>query len=457
MIHRRSIWLSCLLLASPLCQGQTNLFKGFKKNNKEGLIDDVPTAKLSNNQKIPLVGLGVGNLQVNLVEDMIYQGLKADHKIRLIDTAHASYNEDKVAKGIVAGVQRFKDSEKLEGKVQVHVVTKIWYTHLGSGRTKLSVHESLEAFKPAIMDENVDLKVHFLIHWPRCYEGIPWMKCEEEERALPQKVKDAGPPPQDDKDNAWKQTWKALEDIYNSNDYPVIAGIGVSNFSGDDLDELMNIAKVKPHIMQMNVWSLLNDPHLVDLCNKNDVHMQVFNVMNGIVNRAFVAPHAHHHMLMVANDITKNELPADALAVSGSQVVLKWLIQFGISIIPRTTNLDRLSENSAVSLARIPDLTEDHMEIVAHAMEALLSGNDMEEDAHVKVTFHAKNQDMFLYWFHGAEKEKQISYIGIGEAFEEKTHPKHTFRVYNAYDPDIYHDHTVQGNYGDHEHVHVEL
>jgi diketogulonate reductase-like aldo/keto reductase len=455
-------------------------FTGGKNNNDndEDIMGDMPATTLSNRVKFPLSGLGVGNLQPDLVEQMVSEGLHADRRTRLIDTAHASHNEKAVAKGIVSGVKHFLDTKYGDGgagvrkkqqpqhhKVQVHVVTKIWYTYLGYERTKLSVQESLDALEEAILDESVDLKVHFLLHWPRCYSGISWMNCEGEEQDLPEDVKRVGPPPHLDKDNAWKQSWKALEDMYQSGAYPELASIGVSNFSGDDLEELIALAKVQPHILQMNVWSLLNDPHLVDLCNRDGIHMQVYNVMNGIVNQERKAPHAHHHLLLVANVITKSELSAsmdqgtelDQAPVTAAEVVLKWLTQMGISVIPRTSHISRLGENSAVSLARIPPLSDEHLETVAQAMEALLSGTDLDKDVHVNVTFHAKNNDMFLYWFNSDGTEKQISYIGKGESFQESTHPKHLFRIYNAYNPEIYHDYTVTGTYGDHDHVHVEL
>jgi diketogulonate reductase-like aldo/keto reductase len=284
------------------------------------------------------------------------------------------------------------------------------------------------------------------------------MNCEQEENDLPAAVKKAGPSPLLDKDNAWKESWKALEDMYNSGDYPAMAGIGVSNFSGEEAHTLVQMARVQPHIIQMNVWSLLNDPRLVNICKRNNIHIQVFNVMNRILGNARATPHAYHHVLMVANQLGK-DCPEDFPTISAAQVVLKWLVQYGISVLPRTSNLNRLMENSAVSLSKIPDLSEEHLEVVAHAVEAMLSGNDLEEDVHVKVTFHAKNQDMFLYFFPGPteETEKQITYIAKGDSFEESTHPKHTFRMYNAYDPDVYHDYTVEGSYGDHDHIHVEL
>ena len=351
-----------LLLSTQLVvvvEGKTKLFGMFGKEgghgDHDGLIDDIPTTTLSDDVKFPLVGVGVGNLQHDLVTSTIEDALQGDHRIRLIDTAHGSNNEKLVATGIVNGVHKFldmknKDKKKNEkvNQVQVHVVTKIWYTYLGYERTKRSVQESLDALEDAILDEAVDLNVHFLIHWPRCYDGIPWMNCEQEENALPDDIKRLGPPPHLDKENSWKQSWKALEDMFtNTKEYPMISSIGVSNFGGEDLQELLYISKIQPHLLQMNVWSLLNDPNLVNLCNKHNIHMQVYNVMNGIVNRGNVAPHAAHHLSMVANEITKKDILSasmdqgediDQTPVTSSQIVLKWLIQMSISIIPRTTN-----------------------------------------------------------------------------------------------------------------------
>jgi diketogulonate reductase-like aldo/keto reductase len=448
------VMLNSLLLC-PLCKG--GLFGGFKKE-KGGLVDDVPTAPLSNDKLIPLIGLGVGNLLAAKVENMIYEGLKGGNRIRLIDTAHVSHNEELVAKGITSGVKNLKDSEKIEGPVQVHVVTKIWYTHLGYERTKLSIRESLGALDEAVKDPDVDLKVHFLIHWPQCYSGVEWMNCEQEENDLPEEIKQAGPAPHLNKENAWKESWKALEDMYTSGDYPALASIGVSNFKGEDMDSLMKVARVKPHLIQINVWSLLNDPRLVDLCNRSKIHIQVFDVMKGVLGRASDAPHANHHLLMVADHIEK-EFPEDHAPVTTAQVVLKWLVQYGISVIPRTSNLDRLQQNSAVSLSTIPDLSEERLEIVGHAVESMLSGNDEEDDVHVTVTFHAKNQDMVLFYYPGptAEDELMIAYIKQGDSFQDSTHPRHSFRLYSADDPHVYHDHTVQGAYGEHHHVHVDL
>ena len=90
---------------------------------------------------VDLVGLGVGNMEPDVVSAIISHGLKDDKNIRLIDTAHVSRNEFLVAKGIVEGVDRLLGvsgtgtgdaaaaaAAASDVIVEVHVITKIWYT-----------------------------------------------------------------------------------------------------------------------------------------------------------------------------------------------------------------------------------------------------------------------------------------------------------------------------------------
>ncbi|KAG7360950.1 aldo/keto reductase [Nitzschia inconspicua] len=443
-----------------LVQTQTNLFRGYA-GKVDGKIDDVITTPLKNDMPFPLVGLGVGNLQRNLVENMIHQGLEAQHRIRTIDTAHQSGNEREVARGIVTGVKAFKESENSDGRVQVHVVTKIWYTYLGYERTKIAIDEIIEDLQDAIKDPNVDLKVTILIHWPRCYDTIPWMDCVKEEEQLPARVKEAGPPPHLDRLNAWKMSWMALEDAYLSADYPVVSGIGISNFDRLELSTLLANARVVPHLIQVNTWTLLHNPTELDICHENGILVQVYNVMNGIMGHVFNNPNAHHHLLMVANQLGKLAILSGTVKkdfkVTTAQVVLKFLVQSKVSVIPKTSNRDRLAENSAVALMQIPDMNMEQMEIVRASMAALLDNKDLAVDVRVTVRFHARKVDMFVYWVSGDDEERQVAFVPAGDTFEEHTFPGHRFKAYNAQDPDQFKSFVIQGQYGDEVDIQVEL
>jgi len=433
-------------------------FGKFGNKNQGNHPFGYPTTKLSNGVHFPLVGMGVGNMDPQLVSAMVSQGLKDDKNIRLIDTAHVTQNEWLVAKGIVEGVERLVSGDA-EEKIEVHVTTKIWYTHLGYERTLLGAEDILNNFKEAIDHPNVDLKLHVLLHWPRCYENIPWMDCEGEEANLPVEVKKAGKAPHLDP-HAWKGSWKALEELLADPQNPV-ASIGVSNFHRKELEELTSIASVHPQIVETDTWSLLYDPLLIEFCHKRGIHIIAYHLMNGVVSKTRYTPFASHHLLSIANDVTtdmrdKGILEKDSEDITVPQIVLAWLVQHSISVIPRTTDLYHLQENSAASLAQIPSMDDERVQVVAQSVEALISGVDLTEDAFVTLTFHAKSKDVFLYW-HDPEfgGEIEVARIEKGKSFEESSHPGHQFRVYYDGDRDDdakMHLITVSGNYGEHRH-----
>ena len=209
----------------------------------------VMTYPLKSGSRIPLVGMGIGNLPHEYISRSVRHDLSLG--VRLIDTARKSNNEgiltaaisawddDVVDDGGIGGDSGERSSLRSSGgKMEeereaadvhnddidddpIHVVTKVWYTHLGYERTKLSVMESLgELSFPMTKNENRRsrgsgrgrrLHVHLLLHWPRCYDDISWMDCVGEEDLLPEYVRDVGSPPHLDKDNAFKESWRALE------------------------------------------------------------------------------------------------------------------------------------------------------------------------------------------------------------------------------------------------------
>jgi diketogulonate reductase-like aldo/keto reductase len=395
---------------------------------------------------MPLVGLEADHLKVSDVADAFRS---ENGGIRLFDTSHVAGNEHVVAQGIVDGVKLLKDTKNLQGPVEVHVVTKIWYTHLGYNRTKHSIQETFDAFSEALNDPGINLKIHAMLHWPRCYEGIEWMNCEHEESQLSDHVKRLGPAPHLDSDEAWKESWRALEDLYTSGKENLrLASVGIANFNHKDLVNLMRSARVAPQLVHMSTWSLLHDPYAVDLCNKHGAHIQVSDMMHSVVAPAVGKnlPNAGSHMQKVAYELSSGS--SDSFSIS--QVVAKWLNQFGISV---------LQQEADFSIDEVPDLSEEHQFELGSAIEAVLSQNDLEDDAFVKVKFHAQDQDMVLFYFPGPEEEDEvmISYIRKGSFYEESTHPNHPFRVYSAVDPYTHFDYKVDATYGESQDVYVTL
>eukprot|EP00976_Prorocentrum_cordatum_P007906 157233-Prorocentrum_minimum.AAC.2 len=327
------------------------------------------TTELSNGLFFPQVGVGVGNLQPDSIPSILSSAYLENNKRGiplLIDTARASNNEHIVQSALV-------DSEVHDDDAEVYVVTKVWYTHLGYGRTVLSVLDSLKALSASPKTQSsIKLRVTVLLHWPRCDDAIPWMHCEEEERSVEERVKWAGPSPLADKCCAWKGSWKALEDLYDAG---LVSAIGVSNFNVQELNELLAMCRIVPHIYQGSAWTFLFDPNLVTTLRSNRILYQAYAVMNGVLQRGEqgLAPAAYQTMQSIANQLSSE---VQGSPCSASQLLLAWLVQSDVSIIPRTSSLHHLAQNGAAAISRVPRLTSDQADAIEGAVKSLLRGQD---------------------------------------------------------------------------------
>ena len=482
------------------------------------------TTTLHNGIELPLIGLGVGNLQPDLIVSQIVEAMK--YGTRLIDTAHSSRNEHLVHQGIVEGLARVQqqqhdDKETTEKEpIVMHVVTKIWYTYLGYARTTMAVRDILDQF-----GHHPQIRVHILLHWPRCRDDIPWMDCAKEEaQDVPVTVQQSGDPiPHLHKDTAYKESWRALEDIYlgevtvrdylsspndeeednNKNPHkktqdgllPKPASIGVSNFDIADLQGLHTAEhnnqqglRVVPHILQGNVWSYLHDRPLLQYCTDQMIHFQAYNVMQGLFppNSHEVSPKAYAALSTRA--LQHKMYP--------HQLVLKWftaLVTPPVSIIPRTTSLEHVRENSERVLSSLllrtasassseededndgTLLTDDDLETIQLCVTVLLDKTDLEQPLALFHNTHTDNTTVIhIYWSKndGSGEEFLVSGadgVAPGEHFETRTYPGHTFVAYDTKkqeeDPtrtttttatkkEVY---TVSANYGQKEDLYVEL
>merc|ERR1719387_3213088 len=89
------------------------------------------------------------------------------------------------------------------------------------------------------------------------------------------------------------------------------------------------------------------------------------------------------------NNGDEKENDSDSVSITAAQVVLAWLVQHGISVVPMSTDQYHLRENSAHSIGKIPSMRDEQIRVVAQSVEALISGDDLTEDAFVMLSFHA--------------------------------------------------------------------
>ena len=170
------------------------------------------------------------------------------------------------------------------------VTTKIWNTAQRIGDIEDSFNRSLERLGL----DYVDL---YLIHWP-----VP---------------------------GCFGNTWKAMEKLREEGK---VKSIGVSNFSIQDLELLKTVSDVVPAVNQVEFHPFFNHPELKAYCQENRIALQAYAPL---ARGAYL-----NSPLMI--EIGKNHQKSPA------QVGLRWLVQQGIGVIPKSVHEERLAENSQI-------------------------------------------------------------------------------------------------------------
>jgi 2,5-diketo-D-gluconate reductase A len=268
----------------------SNVFGAFSGDTK----NSIPAVKLNNGIMMPRIGFGTNTLTGDIGERCVYDAISVGY--RLIDTATVYRNEESVGAGIKkSGIKR----------EELFVTSKLWVDDSGYENSKKAFQTSLDKLGMGYLDL-------YLYHRPR---------------------------------GDVKGSWKAMEDLYSAGK---IKAIGVSNFSPDQLSELMSYAKIKPVINQVETHVFFQEPVIYEDLKKKDVQMEAWSPFaagrNGIFSNETLAAIGKKHNKSIA------------------QVVLRWHFQRGIVAIPRSSQKAHMIENLNIFDFELP---KSDMQIIA--------------------------------------------------------------------------------------------
>jgi len=124
------------------------------------------------------------------------------------------------------------------------------------------------------------------------------------------------------------EMWRALEDVYEKK---LARAVGVSNFSISHLTHLMKNCRIKPMMNQIEINPLCQQSDLVQFCKENEIVLTAYSPFgNG------------------SHEVLKNEVLlkiASRMKVSVGEVILAWMTQQGIVVIPKSSNPNRMKKN----------------------------------------------------------------------------------------------------------------
>jgi 2,5-diketo-D-gluconate reductase A len=233
------------------------------------------------NNGIDIPQLGFGVFLVPADEVVAPVRAALDAGYRLIDTAKLYDNEEGVGRAVV---------ESGLDRHDIFLTTKVWNSDHGYDKT-------LRAFDASRQRLGLDVVDLYLIHWP-----------------TPQR-------------DTYVDTWRALERLLADGR---VRAIGVSNFTEAHLTRLLGETDVVPAVNQVELHPGFTQESL-----------RKFHAEHGILTESW-SPLGRGHGLLdqaVVRDI------ADGHAKTPAQVVLRWHVQLGCVVIPKSTRPERIREN----------------------------------------------------------------------------------------------------------------
>jgi 2,5-diketo-D-gluconate reductase A len=246
-------------------------------------MPNVPFITLNNSVTMPQLGLGVFQANEGTeVETAVSAALEAGY--RLIDTASYYGNEAGVGQAIAASSIP---------REELFVTTKLWNNEQG-------YHNALAAFERSIDKLGLDYLDLYLIHWPTPKQGkIP-------------------------------ETWKALEELCAQGR---IRTIGVSNFQPVHLEQLLETAQIVPAVNQIELHPRFTQADTRSYCLAHGIQVESWSPIGG----------SRSGTSLLGESVLENL--AEKYGKSPAQIVLRWHIQLGLVVIPKSSHPERIAEN----------------------------------------------------------------------------------------------------------------
>lgn len=204
-----------------------------------------------------------------------------DAGYRAFDTAHFYFNEAALGKAL---------NETNIPREELFITTKLWNDHQGYEQTKLAFNASLQKL-------NMDYIDLYLIHWP----------CPE--------------------DDLFVESYKAMEELYHEGK---IKALGVANFKEHHLDKLLQETTVIPTVNQIEYHPIFNQDKLQQYCKDKGIAVTAWSP------------------LMRGGELFEDETLkriAEKYNKTVAQIIIRWHIDSGRIVIPKSSNVERIKEN----------------------------------------------------------------------------------------------------------------
>lgn len=238
---------------------------------------------LNNGLKMPLEGFGV--FQVRDKEECrqsVLEAIKAGY--RLIDTAASYTNEDAVGEAVREAIR-----EGICTREELFITSKMWVQDMKDyDSAKKAIDASLEK------------------------SGLEYLNLYLLHQAM----------------GDYFSAYRAMEDAYKEGK---LKAIGVSNFYPHTLVNFCSVVEITPAVNQVELHPFFTQPHALEIMNEYHIQAEAWAPLGGGRYDAF------------NNEVLKEI--AEKHNKSIGQVMLRWNVQRGVVVIPKSTHIERIKEN----------------------------------------------------------------------------------------------------------------
>ncbi|MEO1247841.1 MAG: aldo/keto reductase [Pseudomonadota bacterium] len=273
---------------------------------------------------MPAVGLGTWKIDRPDTAAAVTSAIQTGY--RHIDSAADYGNEQETGAGIAAAI-----AAGHAARDELWVTSKLWNTYHRKEHVRAACEKSLG-------DLGLDYLDLYLIHFPIALQYVPI-----EERYPPEWLydPDAATPRMEIDQVPLAETWAGMEELVTGG---LVRQIGVCNYNTGLLIDLMAYSSIKPAMLQIESHPFLTQEKLIRLAKDFGLAVTAFSPL-GALSYVSLDMATEADTVLTAPPVVA---AAERLERTPAQVVLRWGVQRGTSIIPKTTRPERMKENLAL-------------------------------------------------------------------------------------------------------------
>jgi D-xylose reductase len=279
---------------------------------------------LSNEDKMPSVGLGMWKVDKPDVADLVQEAIRTGY--RHFDCACDYGNEAEVGQGLEAAI-----GAGLCSREDLWVTSKLWNTYHAAEHVRPALEKSLS-------DLRLDYLDLYLVHFPIATKFVPF-----DHRYPPEWFfdPDAESPKIEAVPIPIRETWEAMEELVHAGK---VKNIGICNFNCQLLRDLLSYADIRPSVLQIELHPRLTQEKLLRYCGDENIAVTAFSPLGAESYYSLGMANPDESVLTQSSVIKI----AEQHDKTPAQIVLRWGIQRGTAIVPKTSRVERLPENLAI-------------------------------------------------------------------------------------------------------------